>query len=314
MANILDVTPKGLSLKFKQLLEVFSEIYHEYTDSSIEVVKNVFNTEYDLDDEIIELLFKLFGFTISDLSFFDEATRNIIKKNFVNNIFVFYRNRIKKDVYTHMLYVYGVRGDVYVLETTNTWQYFERTDYGYLDTFKFTDIGLTTDMGYTTDNLYRTPFNEIVIYLDQEHSNNTLWYVELGDAIKKDMENVRYVLSRLFYTFQLDLIATENDTITDTDRNVEMIVGDITDRFDIRKYKITFDDLTTDIALIPVISNDDVNNYYYNFTTQYDEDKVIEKIELLSFDEGTVYVTINCPDIYLEEDDKINLNLMIQKN
>ena len=312
--SILEIAPKNLSLRSKQYLEVFDTMYQNYADDALEMVKNIFNTEYPLPTEVVGILLDLFGFTLPDLQFLDDTEREKIENLFIDNIFVFYKNRASKEIFNQMLYVFGLTGNIYLLETYD-WDNFIRTDASYLDTNRFTDIGLFTDMNYTTDNVFRTPFLDIEIILNKVHTVDTvdyLWYLDINNAIKREMDNIRYVLSKLFYHFVVPVDALENDTRTGTN-GVEAITSDITDKFDIRRYRLTFDDATTELGYVENI-DEDTTNYYYEINTKFNESKKITTAELLDISDTTVYCTINCPEIYLEVEDFIYFNVVIEKN
>lgn len=314
MASFRDFLPKLVSERFKQLFDSFDEYYHGKSDSALEILRNLYNTEFILPDEVVDLLLDMFGFNVSDLAFFDDVTRKTIKNNFVDNIFAFYRDRIRKDIYIQLLYIYGLQGAVYVLNTVD-WINFSRVETDtYLDENLFTDIGLFTDSDITSDNEYRTPFLEIEIFLNEEFTvngdvNTYLWYNEINKSVKNDMENIRYVLAKLFYT----LLCKVNGKVGQTVNNVNGVdVITVTFNFNLlTKYRITYSDTTTDIFDINIKEE---NGLYYYFTLEqiFSETKIIKDVEILD-DSNTVYITINCPLIYLELNDKMKFYIIIEK-
>ena len=312
--SILEIAPTNLSLRSKQYLEVFDTIFHRHADDALDLVKNIFNTEYDLPPEVVQMLANLFGFMLPDLSFMPEEDQEKIYNNFADNIFIFYRNRLKKEIFNHMLYVFGLTGDAYVLETYD-WDYYYRTDGSYCDTNKFTDTGLYTDMEYTTDNLFRTPFVEIEVILDKSYvpgSDISLWYRDLSNAVKREMESIRFVLTKLFYYLVCPVDALENGTRTN-DNDVVVVTGEITNKFDIRKYRLTYEDSTSDIFLMNDY-DEDSTHYYYKTENIFTYYKSIVKIELLDFFETIIYSTIDCPEIFLPDGDTVSFEISIEKN
>lgn len=327
MANILDTIPKNLSLRFKQLFEAFEELYNEKITGILDEdgsVRHIYDTEYELDEEIVEMLFDLFGFKVSDLKYFADADRKTIKNLFADNIFAFYQGRLTKGIYTQLLYMYKVRGEVYPLDTLN-WDYFYRTEIEYLDVKKYMDIGLTMDAGldadgnpivgessYEMDNLYRTSFIEIEIFLDQQIETGKLWTSDIDSSIKGDVENIRYILSKPFYTLFCDVAATENDTNNNANGVTAVSIA-IPNLDSLDKYKIVYTDATFDIFYINT-KDEDVDNYYVNFENTFGANKIIKTIYIMDINDSINYVTITFPDIYLAVNDKLRINITIDKN
>jgi hypothetical protein len=310
MSEIQKTIPQKLSLKIKQFFDAYYEFYIEKSTTPIEIIKNLFNTTYELPEEVVDLLMELFGFEISDLSFFDETTRKSIKNNFVDNIITFYRNRISKDIYKMIMYMYGIKGESYILETMD-WTEFFRTDNTVLTTFKMTDKGLKTDQGIVTDNKYRSPFIELEIYLLEKFFNDKFWFQDIDLCFKKDVDNIRYILSKIFYCFKIDIVGKNNTEIT-MDNDIIIDCGNITNLSSIGGYKFVFNDLTEESG-ISITKSEDVNNYYYLVKVKFITDKFITGVKLYNTELTTLYTTISHPEVYLKKDDYIKLNIIIAK-
>jgi len=313
MANdILKITPPGLSDRFKQLLQSSNIVYSNYTDTAIEIVKSIWDTSYKLPENIITVVSDLFGFEISDLLFFDTDTRIKIKNLFINNIITFYRNRIKESIYQILLYIYGLHGNVNILNTKD-WVNFFIGELTYYDRNLYTDVGLTTDAGYFTDNLIRTPFIQIQILLDKLYPDNYLWFQNINTNFKSDVNNIRYILTKVFYQLALYAVGTANQTTTDPNTGVETICGNITNLANINKYRVTFQNNTT---YTDFILSKEVGDGYFEYDINYTvpSDSTIIKVELLNLKEDTVYVTINSPYIYIQRGDSFYCNVVVNSS
>jgi len=332
-ASISDLVSNGFSLKFKQLLEIYDEVYHDNADVALELVKNIFNVDYDLPDDVLTLLFNLFGYTIPDLSFFSDEKKNIIKNLFADSILFFYKNRIRKENYEMIIYIYDITGQVYATDTGNWSEFYVRGD-DYFDLNKYTDIGMITDNLYVTDNLHGTFFNQVIIKLDQEFDNDTLWYKDLGNAIKKNINNIRYVLSNILYTFECDVYGNYGSTEISTDINLTLdnlyttdinflppsadngvtyvSVTPIVNIADLKTYKVFYTDLTSETFEI-LETDEDESNFYIYLENVFLTDKYVEKVELYNLSGSITYSQILCPEIYIESGDTLKFNIIVKK-
>lgn len=316
MANdILKILPPKLSLRFKQLFQSLNEVYADYTDTPMNIIRGIWDTEYDLPEDVTTLLFNLFGFNISDLKFFNDNTRKIIKNQFADNIFSFYRNKLNQSIYSQLLYIYGLRGNVRILNTRD-WTNFFPGELTYFDRNLYTDVGLTTDLGYFTDNLVRTPFIELEVLLNKKYTIDLvdyLWFSNINLNLKSDVDNIRYVLTRVFYKFSIYAEGESGETIVDPDSGIEIICEDISDLKSINKFKLTFEDSTT---ITDFIYSKDIIDGKFNYEINYKflEDNKIVKIELLNLKEDTIYVTINTPKTFIQSGDTFYSNINVSSS
>jgi hypothetical protein len=305
------VVSESFNEKIRVLFSVYEEIYYEKAKKFINDIKHLFDITYNTPVEYTDELLKLFGVKVSDLSFFTDAKKEQIKNNLLANIFKFNKIKLKDIIYTQIMYLYEVTGNVYPQDTYD-WEVFFRCNCDvYTDEDVSTDIGLYTDEDLYTDMGYRTPFLEIEFVLDKEYDDG-LWYVELDSLIKENLNNIRHILSKLSYTLNCVIECTENATITN-DNGVVSISGDMSNIHDARYYKITFDDLSSIVYTIDEYDED--IDYYYIYTENiYNETKNITKIEILDYTQTIVYITANLPTIYLCANSKMLFNFNIRKN
>lgn len=314
MENYNDFKDKVVSGAFDEkirvLFSVYEQIQYDKTKKFINDVKHLFDITYNTPTEYVDELLKLFGVKVNDLSFFSDEKKEQIKNNLLANIFKFNRIKLKEIIFLQIMYLYGVKGNVYPLDTYD-WEIFYRCNCNvYTDDDISTDTGLYTDDDLYTDMGYRTPFVEIEFVLDTNH-DGTLWYADLDALIKENLNNVRHISTRLSYALNCTIECTENQTITNSN-GIVTTSGDMTYINQARYYRITFSDLTTHTHTIDEYDED--TNYYYIYTEdKFNELKNIIKIEILDYLQTTVYITATIPNIYLIEDSKMIFNFKIRK-
>jgi hypothetical protein len=304
------VVSESFNEKIRVLFSVYEQIKYEKTKKVINDIKHLFDITYNSPTEYTDELLKLFGVKVSDLSFFSDEKKEQIKNNLMSNIFKFNKIKLFDIIYTQIMYLYEVTGNVYSLDTYN-WEVFFRCNVNtYTEEDVTTDIGLYTDDDLYTDMGYRTPFLEIEFILNKEYDEG-LWYIELDSLIKENLNNVRHILSKLLYALKCTIECTENETITN-DNGVVSISGDMTNIHEARYYRITYTDDTTFTNAISEYDED--TNYYYIYTEdKFSETKYIKKIEILDYLQTTIYITANLPTIYLESGSKMIFNFNIRK-
>jgi hypothetical protein len=303
--------PPEMSLRVQQYLEVFDEIYHDNADSVMTIVQNIFNTQFNLPEEVNYMLFALFGFIKPDLSFFSDAERETIANNYADNIFILNRDKLKIDIFKHILYIYMIQGNVYPLITYNFIDYIRRNP-NWNEELKLTDIGLTTDMAEYTDNLYNTPFVEIEIILSKEYAGNELWFGDIDILIKKEMDLRKYLLTKIFYSLNCPCNGEVNHTITNAN-GVVVTAGNITSLYQVENYMIMYNDSSTSIFPINTEKiTEDTNNYYYYIETSFNENRYIIGITLLDVN-NVELVSITTPTIFLASGDNMIFNVIIAK-
>ncbi len=305
------VVSENINEKVRVLFDIYEEIRYGYIKNSINTIKHLFDTTYNIPTDYVDELLTLFGVDISDLSLFTDQQKEDIKNNFLNNIFNFYRIKLKDTIYYQIMYIYGLQGAVYPLETYDWISYYRTNCYSYTDIELSTDCGLYTDMDLTTDQGYRTPFVEIEFLLYKKFDNNKLWYIDIDSIIKNEMELIRHVLTKLFYSLRCDIECEEGEIITN-DNGITSdteVVGDI---HNVRRYKIIYTDLTYNWFNVNEFSEDE-NNYYIYTKNRFISDKLISKIEFYDYAETNKYIDITFPEIYLKTGDDLICNLTILK-
>ena len=277
---------------------------------SYSVNQRRFKVEYQ---NVIDRISDLFNIGLGDLSFFDIETQNEITFNRVRNIVQFYKNKMNKQVYEFIFYLYNLDAKVYSLgsfDYLEFYRYDDATDlisneynstgdgvntsftftvfkspihgktyhvflngiemgrddglgniigagvtYGIISystgnvqltfvntptmnsvissTYNFvyntsstySDTNILLDTGYQLSNLYKTPFIEIELNMSKYYllgSVAYLWYDILESYVRSQIEQVRYVLSKVYYTLRLDVVAeceTANGSIAITNPN-----------------------------------------------------------------------------------------------
>ncbi|MGA2436017.1 MAG: hypothetical protein ABSG25_12095 [Bryobacteraceae bacterium] len=313
MANsILDYTPESLSIRVQQYLQVFETVYHESADSVMELVRNIFNTEYNMPEEVNYMLFALFGFIKPDLSYFTAEERTTIANNYADNIFIINRDKIKIDIFKHILYIYMLTGNIYSLLTYDFSNFVRRND-TFSEELKYTDMGLTTDIGKYTDVFYNTPFIEIEIILNKEYSTGYLWFNDIDVMIKKEMDIRRYLLTKIFYTLNCPIVGEVNNTITGINNVITYTSSGLTNLFDVTKYIVVFNDSTTQtLSIDPDNLSEDPVNFYYIFETSFTEEKNITGL-IVANSASVEFINCEIPDIDIKAGDKILFSLSIAK-
>jgi hypothetical protein len=307
------LVPEIIDNKIKKLFDIFEEVYYNKVNPAMSTVKKIYDSTYELPEEILELMFQLYNLTASDLTYFSDIQRKSIKNKFINNVFTFYRTKLKDSVFYQMLYIYGLKGVVYPLDTLNFSEYYRSTNILNLIEL-LTDVGLETDVGYETDNVYRTPFIEVEIELNKYYSNviNELWFSDLDINFKRDIDNIRHVLSKIYYTLKLPVSGKVSDTVTNSDNLLSCVTGSISALGNLYNYRVIYSDDSYDTFIISDKS-EDASNYYINTENIFVVDKYIKSIVITDILNTTTYSTITFPQITLKEADKLLAEIIITK-
>jgi hypothetical protein len=233
MSNIIqNFVPDKFSARVKAIFDVYEEIINDYKGNSLDIVNNIYNVNYDLPNEIIDLVLELLGFTIADLSFFSMEKQTKIRKEFFRNIILYYIHRHDIiDIYSKFLMWYEITSSVYFLNTVDYSEFF-KVDYFSFENLK-TDTGIKTDTSLKTDNDLLRTYNVLIeIYLNKIYDDFTaLWFKDIDKSIKSQLEQIRFILTKIIFNYMLQCTFTEQ--LNEYINGIYMVFTDNFNTFDL---------------------------------------------------------------------------------
>jgi hypothetical protein len=183
------------------------------------------------------------------------------------------------------------------------------------------------------DSGFLTPWLEVETVLDTLYifnSINYLWYNELDNALKLQIDYIRFVLSKIIYSFKLPINGVEGvktggsrapNTVVDS-KNVSVTT---TADFDVsisipafialmQGYIVYYSDSTQANFVLDTANITYDTNYFYIYIKHNETvDKTIIGIDITNSTWTTHYVNTTFPNTFLDKDSNLIFDISIQR-